>query len=77
MLSIGDEVMDGLPDGLTDKSNDVWIERNFSKIQTSGKFCPGILTGIFTANLADGWMDGSDDGHTDGWMEFQVESCLG
>ena len=25
----GDKVMDGLPDGLTDKSNDVLTERNF------------------------------------------------
>ena len=25
-------------------------------------------------NLADGWMDRTDDEHTDGHMEFQVES---
>ena len=28
-------------------------------------FCAGILIGIFTVNLADGRMDGTDDGHTD------------
>ena len=27
--------------------------------------------------LADGWMDGMDDKHTDGQMDFQVESHLG
>ena len=32
---------------------------------------------IFTVNLADGWTDRTDDRHTDGWMEFQVESHLG
>ena len=33
--------------------------------------------GIFTVNSADGWMDRTDDGHTGGQTEFQVESCLG
>ena len=28
-------------------------------------------------NLADGWTDRTDDGHTDGQMEFKVESCFG
>ena len=25
----GDKVTDGVPDGLTDESDDVWMERNF------------------------------------------------
>ena len=33
--------------------------------------------GISHMNLADGWMDGTDDGHTHRWMEFHVESHLG
>ena len=28
-------------------------------------FHTAVLVGIFTVNLADGWMDGTDDGHTD------------
>ena len=44
---------------------------------TSGKFHPAILMAIFSMIIADGWMDRTDDGHTDGWMEFQVESHLG
>ena len=44
---------------------------------TFGKFCTAILIGIFTVNLADGWLDGMDDRHTDRWTEFQVESHLG
>ena len=40
------------------------------------KFCTAILVGIFTVNLDDGWMDGTDDGCTDRWTEFQVESCI-
>ena len=73
----GDEVMDGLPDGFADKSDDVWMDRNFPQIQTFRKFHTAILVGIFTMNLADGWTDRAYNGHTDGQMEFQVESCLG
>ena len=72
-----DRVIDGLPDGSTDESNDVWMEKNFPGYWTFWKFHLAILMGIFTMNLADGWMDRTDDGHTDGWMEFQVQSCLG
>ena len=60
----GDEVTDRLPDGSTDKSDDVWMERNFPGIQKFGIFYTGILVGIFTVNLADGWMDAVDNGHT-------------
>ena len=28
----GDEVTDGLPDGLTDESDDVWKEKEFSQV---------------------------------------------
>ena len=57
---------DRLPDGLTDNSNDVQMEGNFPQFWTFGKFHPEILIGIFTVNLADGWMDRTDDGHADG-----------
>ena len=70
-------MIDGLPDGLTDKSNEVQTERNFPRFWTFRKFHTVILMDTFMVNLADGWMDGTDDGHTDGWTEFQVESCLG
>ena len=73
----GDGVTDGLSDGLTDKSNEVWMERKFPGNWTFGILCPAILVGIFTMNLADGWMDGADDRHTDIWKEFQMESHLG
>ena len=42
------------------------MERNFPGIQTFGRLHMGILISIFTMNLADGWTDGTDDGHTDG-----------
>ena len=51
----------------------VWMERNFPGFQMFGKFHTAILMGIFTMNLADGWTDRTDDGHTDRQMEFQVE----
>ena len=38
------------------------------------EFHPAIIVGIFTMNLADGWMDGIDNRHTDGWTDLQVES---
>ena len=44
---------------------------------TLRKFCTAILVGIFTVNLADGWMDRMNNGHTDKSMELQVESHLG
>ena len=59
----GDKVTDRLPDGLADESNDVWMERNFSRCWTFRKFHPAILLGIFTMNLGDGWTDGTDNGH--------------
>ena len=68
---------DGLPDGSTDESVDVQMEGNFSGFWTFGKFPIAIFVGIFTMNLAEGWMDGTDDRHTDAWMEIQVESHLG
>ena len=68
--------MDSLMDQQT-KSDDVWTERNFPRLWTFGKFCPAIFVGISTLNLAGGWTDRTDDGHTHGWMEFQVESHLG
>ena len=52
-------------------------EGKFNGKWSFGKLHPAILMGIFTVKLADGWMDGMDNGHTDGQMEFQVESCLG
>ena len=57
--------MDRLPVGLTDESNDVWMDRNFPRYWVLGKFCTPILMGIFTVNLADGWMDRTDDGCID------------
>ena len=68
---------DRLPDGSTDESDNVWTEGKFNGKWSFGKLHPAILMGIFTVKLADGWMDGMDNGHTHGQMEFQVESCLG
>ena len=51
--------------------------KEFSWVLTYGKFHQAILMGIFTMNLADGWMGRTDDRHTDGWTDFQVESYLG
>ena len=34
-------------------------------------------SGIFSVNLADGWTNATDEGHTNGQMEFQVESHFG
>ena len=73
----GGEVTDGLPDGLTDESDDVWTERKFPTKWTSGKFHTAMLMGIFTINLADGWTDGTHDGHAGIWVDFKVESDLG
>ena len=61
-----DEGMGRLPNGLTDKSIDVQMERIFPRVSCFRKFHTGILIGIFTVNLADGWTDGTDDGHTAG-----------
>ena len=68
---------DRLPDGSTDESNDVQMERNFPGYFTFTNFCPVILMGIFTMNLADGWMDRTDNGHTDGLTELHMELCFG
>ena len=75
-FSAGARVTDRLPDGSTDKSDEVQMEGNFPRKWSFRKFHPGILVDIFTVKLADGWMDRMDDEHTDGWMEFQVESQL-
>ena len=47
---------------------------NFPRIQTFRKFNTVRLIRFFTMNLADGWMDGTHNGHTERQMEFQVES---
>ena len=60
----GDGVMDGLPDGLTDKSVDIQMERSFPGYCIKGNFHTGIRVSIFTVNLADRRMDGTDNGHT-------------
>ena len=60
----GAEVMDRLPDGSTDESVDVQTEVSFPRYGVVGKLCTGILVGIFTVNLADGRMNGVDNGHT-------------
>ena len=70
----GDKVTDRLPDASTDESNDVWMERNFPRFLVFMKFHTAKLVCIFTVNLADGWMDATDNRHIDGWTEFQVES---
>ena len=51
--------------------------KEFSWVFDIQEFHPAILVGIFTVNLADGWMDGTDSGHTDRQTELQVESCVG
>ena len=72
----GDKVTDRLPDGLTDKSDDVQTEGNFTVFWTFGKLHPAILMGLSTVILADGWIDGTGNGHTDRWTDFQVKSHL-
>ena len=68
---------EGLPDGSTDESDDVQMERNFPGFWMFGRFHIEIPMGIFTMNLADGWTDGTDNRHTDGKTEFHMESHLG
>ena len=70
----GDEVLDRLPDGSTDESNDVQMERSFPRYWVFGNFHTGILIGIFTMYLADGRMDRTDEGHTVGQITFLVTS---
>ena len=72
-----DGVTDGLPDGSTDDSVDVWMEGKFHGKCSLGKFCPGILVGIFTMKLSDCWTDRMVNRHTDGQMDFQVEPHFG
>ena len=59
---------DGLSDGSTDKSNEVWMERKFPRNWTFRKLWnrPAILVGIFIMNLAQGWMVG--------WMELMMDT---
>ena len=71
-----DKLTDGLPDGSTDKSNNVWMDRNFPGYWKLRKFQTGILVSTITMNLADGWTDGTDDRHTDGQTEFQVDQVF-
>ena len=68
---------DRLPDMSTDESHDVQMEGNFPTNWTFMKLCPAIFVSIFTMNLADGHMDGTDDRHTDGQMDFRVELHFG
>ena len=62
---------------MTDESDDVWTEGNLPGTLTFGKFDRAVLLGTFTMNVADGQMDGMDDGWTNRQMDFQVESLLG
>ena len=71
-----DKMTDGLTNGSTDESDDVWTERSFPGYCLFGKFHTGILVGIFTMNEADGRTDRTDDGHIDIQTEFQVELCF-
>ena len=73
----GDEVVDRLPDGLTDESVDVWTERSFPRYCVVRNFHTGIVIGIFTMNLADGRTDGTDDGYTALQTVFLVTSRVG
>ena len=68
---------DGLSDESTDESTDVQAERNFPRFWTFQKIHKGTFIGIFTMNFADGWTDRTDDRHTNGQTEFQVESHFG
>ena len=47
---MGFQLMVMEPDGLTDKCNDVQMERKFPRIWTFEKFSPAILMGTFTMN---------------------------
>ena len=53
------------------------MERSIPGFSCYGKFHTGILIDVFTMNLADHWMDGTDNGHTDGETDFQVELHFG
>ena len=59
-----DDVMDRLPDGLTDESIDVYMEGSFPGYCVNVNIHTGVLRGIFTVNLADGRTDRADDRHT-------------
>ena len=65
VLADSNRVTDRLSDGLTDESDDIWMERNFPGYWIFTKFHTAILLGIFTVNLADGWLDGTDNRHID------------
>ena len=49
----GDKVMDRLPDGLTDESDDVWTERSFLRYCVFRNFHTRILIGIFNMNFVE------------------------
>ena len=66
--------MDRLPDGLTDKSVDVQMERSFPGYCINRNFCTGMPIGIFTVNLADGRMGVMNDRCTALQMVFLVTS---
>ena len=69
-----DGVNNGLPDGSTDESNDVWMEGDIPGTWTFRKFHPAILMDTFTEKSADGWTDRMDNRHTDSQTDCQVES---
>ena len=51
--------------------------KEFSWVSDIQELLSSNTLGYFHHELADGWMDRTDDGHTDIWTEFQVESHLG
>ena len=57
----GDEVMDGLPDGSTDKSVNVQMEGSFPGYCIIRNFCTGILIGIFTMKMVTCHVDAMTD----------------
>ena len=66
--------MNGLPGGSTDESIDVQMEGSFPRYCGIGNFHTVILIGILTMNLADGRIDGTDDGHNTLQTVFLVTS---
>ena len=48
--------MDRLPEGFTDESVDVWMERSFPRYCIYRNFHTGILVCIFTVSVSDGRM---------------------
>ena len=66
-----------MSDGLTDKSDDVWMEGTSPVNWTIRKLYPAILMAIFTVNLDDSWMemmtDMPTDGQTSRWNHVWVD----